>query len=109
MAGQRRAGEFRDHSSANLLMYGSVAGTAVAITALTGYDEALVARAVRATITARTGGVMITYDGTTPTATKGHYIGANQTLVLSRTANVGRLKMIREASTSADVTVTIEE
>lgn len=73
-----------------------------------GFGAGNLASAKAAVITARTGGVMLTWDGTTPTATLGHYLGANQTLVVFGNANVQNLKLIREASTSADVTITLE-
>lgn len=90
-------------------MYGTISSSVVAVTALTGYSSSLVGRAVRATITARTGGVMFTYDGTTPTATKGHILEANKNVVVAGSDNISRLKFLREASTDAELTVTIEE
>jgi len=105
---QRRYEGFKDAGKGTLICSGTVAGTAVAITALTGYVAATVADSVRATITAREGGVMFTYDGTTPTADIGHYVGPNQSAVVVGTDNINALKLIREASTSAKVTITVE-
>ena len=93
---------------ARLLLSGTVTGTASAITALTGYTAPSIQESSRAIITARTGGIMFTYDGTTPTAAIGHYLGANQNIAVEGRDNIGRLKFIREASTSCDLTITLE-
>jgi hypothetical protein len=63
----------------------------------------------KATITARTGGVMYTMDGTDPTATLGHLIPVNTTVVIEGTPNnISRLKFIREAGTDAALTISLE-
>ena len=90
-------------------MYGTIGSSVVSITSLTGYDAALVNRAVRCTITARVGGAMFTYDGTSPTTTKGHFLGADKNIQVAGSDNISRLKFIREAATSAELTITIEE
>lgn len=91
-----------------MLTHSAVSSTAVAITAFTGYDVTVIKTASRAIITARTGGVMYTYDGTTPTTTVGHYLGANQNVALEGVGNIRALKFIREASTDAAVSITLE-
>lgn len=65
-------------------------------------------KAVKATVSARTAGVMYTFDGTTPTAVIGHLLAQNGTTTVFGNANIKNLKFIREASTDADVTVTLE-
>lgn len=108
MVGQQRSGDFPDYSVSLGMVSGTVSSSAVAITALTGWASTL-SPAVRATVTARLGGVMFTYDGaTTPTANIGHYLGANQSIVVYGTDNINNLKFIREASTDSAVSVTLE-
>jgi hypothetical protein len=64
----------------------------------------------KATITARTGGVMFTMDGTDPTTTLGHLIAAGATYVVEGTPNnITRLKFIREAGTDSSVTISLEK
>src|SRR3954451_9546167 len=63
----------------------------------------------RARITARSAGVMYTYDGTDPTATVGQVIAQNGVAVIDGTANIKNLKFLREAGVDVVVTVTLEK
>lgn len=65
-------------------------------------------QADRAILTARTAGVMYTYDGTDPTTTLGHLLPRDGTVEILGTANVQALKFIREAGADATLTVTLE-
>lgn len=74
-----------------------------------GVDDLGTKAPTKATITARTGGVMYTADGTDPTATLGHLIPVNGTVVIEGPpANITLLKFIREAGTDAALTITLE-
>ena len=90
------------------LITGSVAGTAVAIADMTGYSATTIKTASRAVITARTGGLMFTYNGTTPTATIGHYLAASANISVEGAQNIAALQFIREAGTSCSITITLE-
>ena len=90
------------------MLTGTISTSVVAITALTGYSATTIKTASRAIITARTGGVMFTYDGTTPSATVGHYLGASQNIAVEGVANIANLKFIREAGTDASLSITLE-
>lgn len=89
---------------------GTVSNTAggVAITTLTGYNATTIKTVSRAIITARTGGLMFTYDGTAPTALVGHYLAASANIAVEGQQNISRLKFIREAGTDCSITVTLE-
>ncbi|MBN2392099.1 MAG: hypothetical protein JXR84_15335 [Anaerolineae bacterium] len=74
-----------------------------------GFSAAQLASANRARISCRTGGVMLTYDNATdPTATVGHLVAANESLVIEGTDNIRYIRFIREAGTDSTVTVTLE-
>lgn len=74
-----------------------------------GFTAAQLAAANRARISCRTGGVMLTYDNATdPTATLGHLVAANESLVVEGTDNIRYIRFIREAGTDSVVTVTLE-
>jgi hypothetical protein len=87
---------------------GTVADTAVAITALTGYSATTIKTVSRAIITARTGGLMFTYDGTTPTVLIGRFLAASGNATVEGQQNISRLKFIREAGTSCSISITLE-
>jgi hypothetical protein len=62
-----------------------------------------------AVISCNTNGVLITWDGTTPTTTLGHYLAAAANpLVIKGNANIQNLKFIRLSSDSV-VTVHLEK
>lgn len=74
-----------------------------------GFSAAQLLAVNRALITARTGGVMFTYDNaTTPTTTVGHLIPANTSLVVEGTDNIRYMSFIREASTDCTLNITLE-
>lgn len=73
-----------------------------------GFTAPVLAAAKRAYITARTAGVMVTWSGTTPTAALGHLVPQNGTLQLDQNANILALQLIREGSTDAVVSITLE-
>ena len=82
--------------------------TAIGIADMTGYTAAKVAVATRATITTRTTGLMITWSGTTPSATVGHLVAVNTNFVLEGQANIAALKLIQESGGNAVTTITLE-
>ena len=87
----------------------TVADTVVAITATAvGFNTAQLAAATRAIISCRTAGIMFTYDGTDPTATLGIHIKINEYYSLE-SKEINKIKMLREASTSANVTIVLEK
>ena len=66
-------------------------------------------QAAAAVITARTGGLMVTWDGATdPTATVGHLIPANTSLTIYGNAKIQALRLLREAGTDAVTTISLE-
>ena len=89
--------------------YATVSSSAVAISSFTGLAAALIARANVAKITARTAGVMYLTTGNDPTATVGHLIAQNATVEIVGQNNIANLKVIREASTDSEVTITLSE
>jgi hypothetical protein len=92
-------------------MKGNTVSSVVVLISAAGWSwtSGDLAAAWRATVTARTGGVMFTYDGSTdPSATLGHLLPKDGTVVIEGNANVQALRFIREASTDASVTVTLE-
>lgn len=99
-----------DFGATQAYAFGSVAvsSTAVAITAA-GFSWAAgdLDKARRATITAHTNAVVYTKNGTNPTATTGHVLAANATVVIDGNTNIQALKFIRQSSDAA-VSVTLE-
>lgn len=87
--------------------HANVSSAAVTVAAFSFTAAHLTASRV-ATITARTAGVMISFDGTDPTATVGHLVPAGGTVRLSGGSNIARLRLIREGSTDSTVTITLE-
>jgi len=88
----------------------TVSNTALALShASWSWTAAKLAAATSARISANANGIVVTYDGTTPTATLGHPIAAGETLVLEGGAAVNNLKMIRSGGSDATVTVTLEK
>lgn len=64
----------------------------------------------RAVISAVTQNIMITWDGTDPTATLGHQVVANgDWVVVENGANIQRLKFIRQGGSDGNVTITLEK
>ncbi len=64
--------------------------------------------AQKAVITARTNGVMVTYSGEDPTATLGHFLAANDNMVVYGNDNINNLKFLREADADAELSITLE-
>lgn len=73
-----------------------------------GFSAANLAAAVRAVISARTAGVMVSWDGTDPTSSLGHPVMQNLSISVFGNENIQALKFIREAAADADVTITLE-
>lgn len=74
-----------------------------------GFTDPPTGKPKRAVITSRVGGVMVTWDGATdPTATVGHLCPQDGTIVVAGWTNIQRLQFLREASTTATVTITLE-
>jgi hypothetical protein len=67
------------------------------------------AAADQCVITAHTQPVVVTWDGTTPTATLGMYVGAGATVVISGNQNVQRVNLIRQGAADATVSITLEK
>lgn len=86
---------------------GTVAGTAVTLSTF-GLSAGQLSVARIITITPLTAGLMVTWDGTTPTSSVGHLLPAGGTYTIEGKDNINAFKMIREASVSATVTVTVE-
>lgn len=88
----------------------TISSAAVAITAAGwSWMAGNVALADQATITAHTNPVVVTWDGTTPTATIGLYIAANASVTVRGNANVGNIQLIRSGSSDATVSITLEK
>lgn len=66
------------------------------------------AKADRAVITAHTQPVVITWDGTTPTATLGRVLAAGATLEISGNDNVRNIQLIRQGGSDATASITLE-
>ena len=87
----------------------TIGAAVVAITATAvGFTTAQLASATRAIICCRTAGIMFTYDGTDPTATLGILVPEDEWYVLE-SKNIGAVKMLREASADANVTIVLEK
>lgn len=88
----------------------TIAGTAVAISAVGwSWTTGNLVQADQAVITAHTEPVCMTWDGTTPTSTLGMYIPANGTVTVVGNANVQAVQLIRQGSSSATVSITLEK
>lgn len=74
-----------------------------------GWASTDLARANRAVISARTAGVMITWSGVDPTTSLGHPIQTNEWAAIEHQGDIAQIKLIREGSTSAVVTITLEK
>lgn len=72
-----------------------------------GFTDAQISVARRATISTVTATVMITWDGTDPSATLGHPIPADTWAVVGYPSSVTNIKVIRQTA-QASVTITLE-
>lgn len=86
----------------------AVSSTAKALTDL-GFTQAQIDRSSRARITADTNPLRMTYDGTTPTASIGHYLPVGAGTEVVGDANIANLKFIRAGASDGAVSVTLEE
>jgi hypothetical protein len=88
----------------------TISSTAVLLTALpvTPFTAAQVLAAARAVITVRTNQINIRYDGTSPTVAIGHLFVSGDTFEILGNSNIERLEIIRNGSSDADITVTLE-
>ena len=88
----------------------TISSAAVAISAAGwSWTAGDVAAADRAVITVHTQPVVMTWDGTTPTATLGMYLPAGATVVVSGNKNVQAVQLIRQGGSDATVSVTLEK
>lgn len=88
----------------------TISNAAKLLTALpsTPFTAAEVKPAARAVITVRTSQINIKYDGTSPTVAIGHLFVSGDTFEILGNYNIARLEFIRNGSTDADITVTLE-
>lgn len=88
----------------------TVSSAAVAISAAGwSWSAGDLAQADRAYVTAHTNPLVLTWDGTTPTATTGMYVGAGATVLVEGNANIQALQMIRQGGADAVASVTLEK
>lgn len=78
----------------------TISNTAIPITtfATSAFSAATLARATRAIISPSTDAVKVTVDGTTPTATLGMTVTADQNLTIEGNQAVGNIKLIRRTN-----------
>lgn len=74
-----------------------------------GFTQANLDNAHRARISCDAEQIRYTYDGTTPTATLGHPVKAEETVVVEGNDNINNLQFIRSEAADAEVTVTLED
>lgn len=88
----------------------TISDAAVLLTALpsTPFTSAQILAAARAVITVRTSQINIRYDGTSPTVAIGHLYLIGDVFEILGNDNITRLEFIRNGSTDADITVTLE-
>lgn len=88
----------------------TISSTAVAISAAGwSWTAGDVEAADAAVITAHSQPVVVTWDGTTPTATVGQHVAAAATIRVEGNANVQNVKLIRQAGSDATVSITLEK
>lgn len=88
----------------------TISSTAVLISdAGWGWGDSDLSLAQRAYVSARGAGVMILWSGVTPTANLGHPVLENATVEIVGNDNIQALQLIREATTDANVTITLEK
>lgn len=88
----------------------TISSTAVAISAAGwSWTAGDLAAADRAVITAHGQPAVVTWDGTTPTATLGMDLAAGATVVVSGNKNVQAVQLIRQGGSDATVSVTLEK
>ncbi len=75
-----------------------------------GFTDAQLSQFTRAVVTARTAGVMIRYDDAAenPSATVGHLLPINGTMTVDGYESISNLRFIRDASTNATVSITLD-
>lgn len=87
----------------------TISSTALAISAVGwSWTAGDVESADRAVITTHTQPIIVTWDGTTPTATLGQHVAAGSSLTISGNVNVQNVKMIRQGGSDATASVTLE-
>ena len=88
----------------------TISSAAVKLTALpvSPFTAAQVLAAARAVITVRSSQINIRYDGTSPTVAIGHLYLIGDVFEVLGNNNIERLEFIRNGSTDADITVTLE-
>lgn len=87
----------------------TISSTAVAISAAAwSWLDGTLHQGRRAIVSAIAQPLMMTWDGSTPTATHGHPIAANGTFVVEGSFNVSRIQLIRQGDTDATAVITIE-
>ncbi|MHC4542943.1 MAG: hypothetical protein ACYSYL_00250 [Planctomycetota bacterium] len=87
----------------------AISTTVVLISAAAwSWSSETLAQARRAVISAVAQPVMVTWDGSTPTATHGHPVVANDTLIVEGAHNIPRIRLIRQGGSDATATITLE-
>jgi len=87
----------------------TVSSTAKAVSSDFSFTAAELAACGYAVVTPRGAGIMLTYGASAaPTSTLGVFVGANTNLTIEGYNNIINLRMIRESSTDATVSVTLE-
>jgi hypothetical protein len=73
-----------------------------------GFAAADIAAATKAVISARDAGIMVTWSGETVSQGCGHFCGKNASCNVYSAVDVSRIQVIREGTTTASVTITLE-
>ncbi len=88
---------------------GAVGAAATPITAAAfGITEAQMLISNFAYITPMTGDVILTWSGTAPTSTKGHYLMQNASIEIMGNTNIRNLQFIRVGGADVTVSITLE-
>jgi hypothetical protein len=74
-----------------------------------GFTADQIGRASRARITADTQPIRYCYDGTTPTASIGHYMAVGAQTEVMGIPNIARLAFFRAGGSDGNISITLEE
>lgn len=97
-------------SKAYSLKGNTISSTALAIShASWNWGASDLAEADKAIIACNTNGVVVTWNGTDPTASLGIPLAAGANLVITGNANIQALKLIRSGGSDAAVSVQLEK
>jgi hypothetical protein len=84
-----------------------VAGTALTLADI-GFTDDEIRAAQRARITVAAFPIRYTYEGTTPTASVGHYLAADGETELVGNENISNLQVIRATGSTGVISITLE-